>query len=96
MKSRRHQRHFRRFGWIGAGILAFVLMGATPKAAEAGGVHLSFGVGIPVYAAPYPAYSYPSYGYYGYAPPVVYPPVAIGGYWNHGGGYGYRGGYYGG
>ena len=97
MKKSTNQRKFRRFGWICAGVLGFVLVGATPKTAEAGGVHLSFGFGVPVYAAPYPVYSYPSYpyysGYYAYPPRVVYPPVAIGGYYNYGG---YRGGYYGG
>jgi hypothetical protein len=96
------KRSARAARWICAAVFGALLIGTTAVPASAGGVHLSFGFGLPVYSAPYAyypptyAYAYPSY----YAAPVYsYPaygyaysaPVWIGGSW----GYGYRGGYHG-
>jgi hypothetical protein len=74
--------------WIGAVALGLVLVTVAATPARAGGVRFSIGIGVPVVAAPYPVY--PAYGppaYHVYAPPVVYPPVAIGGFWYAGKGY---------
>jgi hypothetical protein len=83
-----------RFGyWVGAAVLALLLLGGMSIPASAGNVHLSFGIGVPL-----PVYSYPAYP--AYPPPAVvyppayyaapvYPPVVVTGFY---GGY-YRGGH---
>jgi hypothetical protein len=71
--------------WACAAALALVFVGAMATPARAGGVHLSFGIGIPV-----PVYAYPSYPtvvhpypppYYAYGAPPVYPPVWFSGHY---------------
>jgi hypothetical protein len=79
-------------------LIACVLLFAGPAPARAG-VHVVFGVGLPVYYGPYPYGPY-SYGY-GYPYPYYYP--YYGGfygyhrpYWHHHYYHGYYGrGYYG-
>ena len=80
-------------GLLTVGVLAGLLAFAAPQRAQAG-VHVSVGVGLPVFGAVvaypgygygYPGYGYPGYGYPAYyAPaPVYYAPVYPGRYYGH-------------
>lgn len=88
---RRWTRVGRAGTWIAAAAVGVMLLMAVPTPAKAGGVHFSIGIGIPVYASPYPVYSYPAYAppaYY--VPPVAYPPVVVGGFSYVGKGHGHH------
>jgi len=72
------------------GVMTLVGMASLslPFPAQAGGVHVSIGVGLPVVVAPAPVivqpapvvYGYPAYGYSAYGYPAYRGPYR---YWKH-------------
>jgi hypothetical protein len=75
-------------GLLTVGVLAGLLAFAAPQRAEAG-VHVSVGIGVPVFGAVVTAYpAYPYYPAYHYGPPAVYVhapvPYPRRGYGKHG------------
>ena len=80
-------KRMRLLGWT-FGMMIFSMASlALPLPASAGGVHVSIGLGVPVYPAPVvvappPAVVYPAPVVVA-PPPVVYgaPPVVVGGYY---------------